>query len=585
MSKREETGGVPSKFTSNEEKTRASSNGRGLLREDMVRNGMNFWQHPQVQSTSVEQRVRFLVGKGLTREEIDEVRQRCGDNNATPVTSTTSTETDRTSSTPDGGETRRAAPQTTGESSWIQKLTYGGSVLAAGAALSQLVTPSKTARDWWSWTVSSGNEEGSSAGKEESAGPGTSARSPRDDWRDLVDSTRDDHEADSWHRSAMRRQRSVGESLEIKGLRTEIERLQRSIERQESNMKQMEENLRSMQRRQEESARANQISAELASIKTLLVTRQVEHNIRSTSTSIEVSPSPFETPMSTSMSPRGRRQEETSSTTALRSIDQTNSNRRLQTNVMDHQTPVMSKAVKPDIPSVPDTLRPDLDELVRSVEMLCAENEQESLDRAKPFFKLYVSNLIKMPDIPRYRRISTSNAGFKNQVAKLRSHEKVLAALGFQMRGIYWEYRPNGTEEDFKKFVPLLEAGLALIDNATFSSVLPSKPPTPPPFTPQSLQPLSSPSSPSVAITASAKETKDDTKQSSEKVDVSPSTAPPETLAQVYKMLQSGEKLPGVRDIPDKLSEDPPSSSEGVKTKRKPWEAEDDLPAENGDNQ
>ena len=96
---------------------------------------------------------------------------------------------------------------------------------------------------------------------------------------------------DFWTRSMMeRRVRQPGESLEIKGLRTEIERLQRSIERQEAAMKQMEDNLKSMQRRQDEANRSNQISSELASIKTLLVTRQVEHNIRSSPMSVIQSP-------------------------------------------------------------------------------------------------------------------------------------------------------------------------------------------------------------------------------------------------------------------------------------------------------
>jgi hypothetical protein len=46
------------------------------LREDMVENGIAFWKHDRVKDTPFNERVSFLRQKGLTQEEIDEVKRR-----------------------------------------------------------------------------------------------------------------------------------------------------------------------------------------------------------------------------------------------------------------------------------------------------------------------------------------------------------------------------------------------------------------------------------------------------------------------------------------------------------------------------
>ena len=46
------------------------------IREDMVENGVAFWKHDRVKDTPFNERISFLRQKGLTQEEIDEVKRR-----------------------------------------------------------------------------------------------------------------------------------------------------------------------------------------------------------------------------------------------------------------------------------------------------------------------------------------------------------------------------------------------------------------------------------------------------------------------------------------------------------------------------
>eukprot|EP00938_MAST-03A_sp_MAST-3A-sp1_P000843 g843.t1 len=423
------------------------------LREEKVDSGVTFWTHPQVNGTSTEQRVQFLLGKGLTKEEIEEVKRRAqallGSSTSVPTSSSSTLENVQ-------------APST-----WSQTLRSGATVLAAGMGVSQIISPHPVVRGWWNNMFPSSSDSSKNVTKEK-------------------EKTKEEEQPeDFWTRSMMeRRVRQPGESLEIKGLRTEIERLQRSIERQEAAMKQMEDNLKSMQRRQDEANRSNQISSELASIKTLLVTRQVEHNIRSSPMSVIQSPRTVDTSLGTNryitgeksiISTPERRQNDPILDVHTRVLPPSPplaaspaTNTTNTTNALSSTSPT-TKATTLNV-DVPDEIRQELDELVKVFQKLCAENTQADLDKTKPVLRLYLSNLIKTPDVPRYRRISTTNGSFKNSIAALKEHENFLSALGFQTRGSNWEYRPNSTSEDREKYLPLLKAGQTMIMNAVSSS-------------------------------------------------------------------------------------------------------------------
>ena len=412
----------------------------------------------QVNGTSTEQRVQFLLGKGLTKEEIEEVKRRA----QALLGSSAVTES---LSSPTSGKTEESSSSTT----WSQTLQSGATVLAAGVGLSQILSPHPAVRGWWNSMFPSSSYSSGNVTKEKKE-----------------EELKKEEPEDFWTRSMVERQRvrQPGESLEIKGLRTEIERLQRSIERQEATMKQMEDNLKSMQRRQDEANRSNQISSELASIKTLLVTRQVEHNIRSSPMSSIQSPRTVDTSLSTNryitgeksiISTPERRQRDPILDVHSRVLPPSPPLASSPVSTTTNVVPSSSKTVTQKV-DVPEEIRQELEDFVKVFKKFCAENKQTDLDNAKAVFRLYLSNLIKIPDVPRYRRISTTNRSFKNSIAVLKEHENVLSALGFQTRGSNWEYRPNATSDDREKFLPLLKAGQTMIMNAVSPSSSVSSP-------------------------------------------------------------------------------------------------------------
>jgi hypothetical protein len=53
---------------------------------------------------------------------------------------------------------------------------------------------------------------------------------------------------------------------------------------------------------------------------------------------------------------------------------------------------------------------------------------------------LFIQNLIKHPGIPRYRRITTTNANYKNTLQSFSFHKKLLESIGFKLNGTFYEW-------------------------------------------------------------------------------------------------------------------------------------------------
>ena len=53
---------------------------------------------------------------------------------------------------------------------------------------------------------------------------------------------------------------------------------------------------------------------------------------------------------------------------------------------------------------------------------------------------MYIKMLLEQPDVPRYRKISVSNESFKTHVQPVEGHDKVLESVGFERRGLYYEW-------------------------------------------------------------------------------------------------------------------------------------------------
>jgi len=189
--------------------------------------------------------------------------------------------------------------------------------------------------------------------------------------------------------------------------------------------------------------------------------------------------------------------------------------------------------------------------IARGREALAKMNAQcqgdEDMVHACNMLVMFIRNVLKEPHIPRYRRIARSNAGFKKSLEPLEGHLQVLEAVGFEEKGAT-------SLEMSPQFVESLEsadgrqwARNALEDMVTNIDSVIAQRKAPPPAPPKSAPPPSpSPSS-------------------------SDQPTYPTPFADVVRMQQQGITPPGIKTIPDKLSEDAPSKS-FMQAPPKPWE-------------
>lgn len=64
----------------------------------------------------------------------------------------------------------------------------------------------------------------------------------------------------------------------------------------------------------------------------------------------------------------------------------------------------------------------------------------EALQKCAGALAMYIRMLLEQPDIPRYRRISTSNDSFRTLVQAIEGHDQLLESVGFAKRGLYFEW-------------------------------------------------------------------------------------------------------------------------------------------------
>lgn len=102
-----------------------------------------------------------------------------------------------------------------------------------------------------------------------------------------------------------------------------------------------------------------------------------------------------------------------------------------------------SAAQQPD-PEPPVTIEC---RLMNIREALCAMQEAskssidpDAIKKCCGALVMYVTMLLEHPDTPRYRKIAVSNDSFKSNVQPVEGHEKVLESIGFERRGLYYEW-------------------------------------------------------------------------------------------------------------------------------------------------
>ena len=77
---------------------------------------------------------------------------------------------------------------------------------------------------------------------------------------------------------------------------------------------------------------------------------------------------------------------------------------------------------------------------------------------------MYLSNLVQTPEVPRYRRIATSNKTFKSMMGSMKGHEELLSAVGFSLTGSVWEWQWDHTKTAVNR--PVLERVLIALQQA-----------------------------------------------------------------------------------------------------------------------
>ncbi|RLN91360.1 hypothetical protein BBJ28_00023738 [Nothophytophthora sp. Chile5] len=77
----------------------------------------------------------------------------------------------------------------------------------------------------------------------------------------------------------------------------------------------------------------------------------------------------------------------------------------------------------------------------KALKKLRTENSLEQLKLAAGILSMYVKNLVENPEVPRYRRIATGNANFKQKIEPLKHYEELLKSIGFETAGLNMEWK------------------------------------------------------------------------------------------------------------------------------------------------
>ncbi|CBJ27246.1 conserved unknown protein [Ectocarpus siliculosus] len=71
---------------------------------------------------------------------------------------------------------------------------------------------------------------------------------------------------------------------------------------------------------------------------------------------------------------------------------------------------------------------------------LVADNSAQAAKDGMAMLRMLVANLVNQPNVPRYRRIATSNDNFKKRLLPLEGHRAMMEAVGFKPKGSLWEW-------------------------------------------------------------------------------------------------------------------------------------------------
>ncbi|POM58714.1 hypothetical protein PHPALM_36601, partial [Phytophthora palmivora] len=359
------------------------------MREEMVENGLKFLQHPNVQSTPLSERVSFLEGKGMTKEEIQEAIER--HQNGGTATSVA------TAPSPVQQLATAAPMMMTAAAPVMQRRAQYPAYIRVLWTVSSLVGAASILTFLWNYAVQSGyipwlrpmpylleaakvQEEKEQEAKKDEAllaelSSVSSAIQKQTEELAKLSSSLDEKERDLQNKTLLKTQ--ISSSLAERGNAQSIAELK----------------------------------AEISTLKALLLSKKTESTSESeTKTAVKEG---IDKIKKLSVSSDGSTHGE--ATTASVNLQQ-------------------PPAVVPQVVSKSERME-------KALKKLRTENSLEQLKLAAGILSMYVKNLVENPDVPRYRRIAPGNANFKQKIEPLKHHEELLKSIGFKTTGLNMEWK------------------------------------------------------------------------------------------------------------------------------------------------
>lgn len=231
----------------------------------------------------------------------------------------------------------------------------------------------------------------------------------------------------------------------------------------------------------------------------------------------------------------------------------------------------------------------------QSMDNVLKENTRENVAIAASMLLMCLGNLVKQPEVPRYRRLATTNSNYKRCLEPLNGLSDLLRALGFETRGTYWQW--TWLPDDKAANEPPLERAIELLKapKRTVEAAGGAEPPSTGSSSAVAPQPRAS-SAPvgateeggggaaaaaaagRVSAADAASEAKDTTSAGSiAQAPADASVAVPATLAEVMAMVKAGVTPPGIVDVEDRLSAAAAApSAPQLPQRTKPWQIKAD---------
>ncbi|KAF1777320.1 PUB domain [Phytophthora cactorum] len=390
------------------------------MREEMVENGLKFLQHPNVQSTPLSERVSFLEGKGMTKEEIQEAIERHQNGGtataAAPPVQTAAQQQQQPFTTAAPMMMTAAAPM-----QMIQRRARYPAYVRVLWMVSSLVGAASILTFLWNYAVQSGYI------------PWLGVLTVDMALRFLVQRPMPPLLEAAKVQEEKEQEAKKDEALLAELSNEELAKLSSSLGEKERDLQTktlLTAQISSSLAEQGNAQSIAELKAEISTLKALLLSKKTERLTKSNA--------------------------ETKNQSVLTAGSKTTE--AATTSVNPQQLPAV-------VPQVSKAER-----MEKALKKLRIENSLEQLKLAAGILSMYVKNLVENPDVPRYRRIAPGNANFKQKIEPLKHHEELLKSIGFETTGLNMEwkwYTASKTTGAFDENIAILRALLKALQSLT----------------------------------------------------------------------------------------------------------------------